>query len=119
MAKKRDSLKRVQEDEQKSRPRVDHEKVIGAVGVPETPTDSQRRMAEKTAYWLDAVTQLRGKSFHSVESAIDRIVEIVIEKMNSLDGGPAMQEFMRESLRESPEVIEVLTETLDIKENRE
>ncbi|MCI5065289.1 hypothetical protein MRY87_06160 [bacterium] len=116
MAKKRDSLKRVQEDDSRGPSRVDREKVIGSVGVPETPTGFQHRMAETTAYWLDAVTQLRGESFPDIESAIDRIVEIVVEKMKSLDGGSEMKAFMKESLWDSPEVVEVLVETLDIKE---
>lgn len=110
MAAMNDSTKRKEQIEKKSsRP------IVGAVGVVQTPGELEQEIAETTQFWQDAVTQLRGESFQSIEEAVERVVELASQKVGSIADGESTKAFMREALLGSEEVLETLKETLSIK----
>lgn len=60
-----------------------------------TPPMLEERSADRTAFWSQAITDLEGREFSSVEEAIDSVITLVIERMN-VEG--ESQEGVREML---------------------
>ena len=113
MAAMNDSTKRkAEEKSQKKSSKV----IAGAVGAVDAPGDLERELNEVTDYWKEAVSELRGEEFETVESAVDRVVQLASSKLEGVADNKATQEFMKQALLSSDEVIQTLTSTLQIKE---
>lgn len=81
----------------------------------ETPKERQHVSERATAFWEDAVAQLEDARFHSVAEAVDRVIDLVLDR---IDTEALSQDETREMLRcafeTDPELTEVLRMYLKI-----
>ena|GEM_PF-3127787 len=74
----------------------------------------QSELTEMTAYWGEAVQQLKGEQFASLEDAIKRVVELAANKIGNIAADSETRQFMYEMLISSEEVVDILRTSLDI-----
>ncbi len=90
-------------------------KVVGSVGVVETPNQLNDEQAEKQDFWQDSIQSLKDEIFLDIDEAVDRVVELTSEKIGVLPGEAETKAFMKESLLTNDEVIEILRSSLQFR----
>jgi hypothetical protein len=82
---------------------------------PLTPPILEERIAERNVYWSQAITDLEGKEFASVEEAIDSVISLVLERMNvEGESQEEVRELLLSMFETDPELTAELKSSLNI-----
>lgn len=80
-----------------------------------TPPILEERIAERNAYWSQAITDLEGQEFASVEEAIDSVISLVLERMNvEGESQEEVRELLLSMFETDPELTAELKSSLNI-----
>ena len=79
------------------------------------PAAALERLNESVDFWANAISQLEGETFSSVEEAVDKVVDLVLENVQLEAGSQEdVRELLHATFETDPELSTLLKEALKL-----